>query len=96
MTLDKATAARIEELLSEIFGGFYDGFEHYVTQPCQWGHEWRFGGQLGFGGKFHMVDGFRPRMYVSCYPEDQTPERLVLIATVNAELAKLAPPGAAA
>lgn len=91
MTLDATTAARVEELLRGECAGYYTGFEHYVTRPCRWGHEWRFGGRLGFGGKFHMVAGLRPRMYVSCYPEDETPERRDLVAKVNAELAALIP-----
>lgn len=52
--------------------------------------EWRFGGTLGFGGKFWRNDG---RLYVACYREDETPKRLAVIETVNAQLAALVPPG---
>jgi hypothetical protein len=87
-TLDAATANRVERLLSDEFGGFYDGFERYVTTPNQWGHEWRFGGTLGFGGKLH-VNSLGSGLRVSCYPEDETPERRDAIDRVNAELARL-------
>ena len=47
------------------------------------GTEWRFGGDLGFGGKFwHNAE----RHYVACYPEDRTPERDELIQEINAKL----------
>lgn len=42
--------------------------------------EFRFMGTLGFGGKFWKKrDGY----YISCYPEDETPGRLVLIQEAN-------------
>ncbi len=40
--------------------------------------EYRFQGDLGFGGKIYM-DPFR----VSCYREDETPERLKMIKDTN-------------
>lgn len=45
------------------------------------GDEYRFIGSLGFGGKFwlHHRDG----MYVTCYREDETPERLATIEDTN-------------
>lgn len=46
--------------------GFVDAFVNGLTT------EWRFQGLLGFGGKFRRNDG---RYYVTCYPEDRTPER---------------------
>jgi hypothetical protein len=47
--------------------------------------EYRFIGALGFGGKFwlHHRDG----IYVTCYPEDETPERREMIAATNDALA---------
>lgn len=47
--------------------------------------EWRFIGLLGFGGKYRSETNS-----VSCYSEDETPERLSLIRKLNAELSKLA------
>lgn len=49
--------------------------------------EWRFCGNLGFGGKFYRL---YQHYYVSYYPEDQTPERDSAIAKVN-ELLKEIP-----
>lgn len=46
--------------------------------------EWRFGGSLGFGGKFRY-----PRMSVDCYPEDESAARLAMISAANAKLAVL-------
>lgn len=46
--------------------------------------EFRFIGSLGFGGKFWKA---RDRYYVTCYPEDETPGRQVLIQEANRLLA---------
>lgn len=47
-------------------------------------HEWRFGGHLGYGGKFR-----KQTMRVDCYPEDETPERLEIIRVTNEALQAL-------
>ena len=49
--------------------------------PCD---EYRFCGNLGFGGKYR-----RRTNKVDCYREDETPERLQAIDRINSELAKL-------
>jgi hypothetical protein len=49
-------------------------------------YEFRFGGHLGFGGKFWRTDN---RFYVSCYHEDETPDRLAVIEATNKLLAEL-------
>jgi hypothetical protein len=51
--------------------------------------EYRFQGDLGFGGKFWINDG---RVYVSCYREDETDERRGRIAVANHMLAELVDP----
>lgn len=48
--------------------------------------EFRFCGTLGFGGKFRRYDG---DLYVTCYPEDETPERRATIEKVNGLLREL-------
>jgi len=48
--------------------------------------EWRFQGTLGFGGKFWRYDG---KYYVTCYPEDKTPERIATCDRVNSLLAEV-------
>ena len=51
------------------------------------GHEWRFQGSLGFGGKFWH----RPSDWdINCYIEDMTPERRDTIKKVNLLLTELA------
>jgi hypothetical protein len=45
--------------------------------------EYRFCGSLGFGGKVWSNNG---RVYVSCYQEDETPERRALVDQTNARL----------
>ncbi len=66
--------------------GYWRGdFLSMQTQnpPCA---EYRFQGNLGFGGKFRNYDG---RWYVTCYTEDETPKRLDAIAKTNVLLAEL-------
>ncbi len=48
--------------------------------------EYRFSGLLGFGGKFWNSGG---RWYVTCYPEDETEGRRLLIQEANERLAEL-------
>jgi hypothetical protein len=47
--------------------------------------EYRFKGDLGFGGKFHY-----PSMKVDCYPEDENASTLRKVEAANARLAILA------
>ena len=51
-------------------------------------YEYRFCGRLGFGGKLWRYDG---RIYITCYPEDSTPERDRILRETNTQLAKLLP-----
>lgn len=46
--------------------------------------EFRFSGDLGFGGKLRF-----PALTVDCYPENETPANLGIIAEVNQRLAML-------
>ena len=48
--------------------------------------EYRFGGALGFGGKFWRNGG---RLYVTCYQEDETASKKKLIAKTNEALTRL-------
>lgn len=49
--------------------------------------EYRFKGSLGFGGKLWLdMDG---RARVSCYSEDETPERVAAMAAANKMLQRL-------
>lgn len=57
-----------------------------VDDPCR---EYRFGGALGFGGKFRNNGNRDNTPYVDCYPEDMTPERRDAIERTNAALRAL-------
>ena len=48
--------------------------------------EWRFQGDLGYGGKFWRSAG---RWYVDCYPEDSSPDSRKIIDEANWQLAAL-------
>lgn len=52
------------------------------------GHEYRFMGALGFGGKFWTVPRMTnfPGWYVNCYSEDETPKRRAMIERANKRL----------
>jgi hypothetical protein len=55
----------------------------FVSPGCDC-TEWRFQGELGFGGKFYPRE-----MRVSCYPEDETPKRRTMVERANAALRKM-------
>jgi len=76
--------ARANESLRENFVWWFVTCDHYYSK------EYRFQGNLGFGGKFWVNAG---RYYVTCYPEDETPDRLTTIESVNAALASLSSKG---
>lgn len=50
--------------------------------------EYRFCGGLGFGGKLWRYDG---RFYITCYPEDETPDLRRIIDQTNQALRDLHP-----
>lgn len=85
--LEACQARQVYDVLVECAGApessWRDSFELEFTgeRPT---NEWRFCGDLGFGGKFRF-----PRMTVDCYPEDETPSRLEIIKRTNARLAEL-------
>lgn len=77
---------RVYDVLVEHAGaseGTRNSFVHNHTPPetCL---EWRFIGDLGFGGKYR-----NGKNVVTCYQEDETPERLAIIVKTNAALAAL-------
>ena len=90
MSDTKETYRRIYSILQEHAGSrrvYEDDFIYAFTlMPNGPPTEWRFQGTLGIGGKFWRYDG---RYYVTCYPEDKTPEREAVIAKVNALLAEV-------
>jgi hypothetical protein len=48
--------------------------------------EYRFQGDLGFGGKLYRD---HRKLWVNCYREDETPERLEMIRRANERLAEI-------
>lgn len=52
-------------------------------------YEYRFGGSLGFGGKFRNDGNHDDTPYVDCYREDETPARIARITATNKLLADL-------
>lgn len=88
MKITEKTANKIYDVLVEHCGK-HEHDEHdrqsfvwHVTDEKQRWTEWRFQGALGFGGKVWNSGGF----YVSCYSEDNSPERRSMIRAANAEL----------
>jgi hypothetical protein len=59
-----------------------DAFFHHWPE-CE---EYRFIGSLGFGGKIYCSGG---KVWVSCYPEDETPERNEIIKRANVRIAAI-------
>lgn len=71
-------------------GGARDGswerdsfFQAFTTDPPS---EWRFQGDLGFGGKLYRAEKWR----VGCYPDDMTPEREQKLAKLNIAIEAIA------
>ncbi len=87
--MKKSKASKVYDVLVRMGGAsemMRDSFIHHHSEErgrdiC---HEWRFGGRLGFGGKY-----WSSYNYVNCYSEDSTPERMSLIEIINQELKKI-------
>jgi hypothetical protein len=62
-----------------------EAFVHEFIQP-EHTHEWRFCGNLGFGGKLWDTNG---KLYVDCYSEHRTPEAIRIIEEANKRLAPI-------
>lgn len=81
-TLTSQQAHRTYDVLVELGGAQERGRQEFVFHQTRGCAEYRFGGYLGFGGKYYS-DANR----VSCYREDDTPELLELIKQINQRLA---------
>lgn len=82
MTIEKAN--KIFDLLVSIGGAseyIRDSFIYEFTEDSC--NEFRFIGNLGFGGKYWQ------KGYVTCYKEDETPERKNIIEKLNSEIKKV-------
>lgn len=93
MTADQANA--IYDVLVEHAGAPSGQRTMFVAvQTYSLVYEYRFQGNLGYGGKFWRTTGIHRedpdlRWSVNCYSEHETPERLATIERTNAALAEL-------
>jgi hypothetical protein len=82
MKLPTSLYQKIYDILEEYTGALPwhrdDFIEYFTTNPDA--TEYRCCDNLGFGGKFWNNAG---KLYVSCYPEDETDERYQTIEKVN-------------
>lgn len=75
------------DFLDEVISEWYKcGKNHFVDALVNGATEYRFCGELGFGGKFYLDSD---RWFVSSYSEDMTPKRKDIITLTNALLKEL-------
>jgi hypothetical protein len=86
----------VEECGHRVFDSQRDGdaFVHAIKvaddpHPFNICREYRFMGELGFGGKFRNNGNHENTPHVDCYREDETPARLAMIERANKRLAEL-------
>lgn len=85
----RQAALRIWEILQRTCGASVHWAGNFVRMACDYMDtgkmlEYRFQGNLGFGGKVWINNG--PHPYVTCYPEDITPDKQKVIDAANLEL----------
>lgn len=85
ITIEKDVLEAIYTLLVERAGA-HESYRQDFLYHFPGCVEFRFMGSLGFGGKIWCDGG---RVYIDCYRENETPERLTLIALVNTRIAEL-------
>ncbi len=83
-TLAPALAGKVHDILVACAGARRSDLHSFVFAMGEGCEEYRFGGSLGFGGKF-----WTERFAVSCYPEDETIMRLAVIDNTNQALSLL-------
>jgi hypothetical protein len=85
--LSSETANAVYDILRDECSASESGRENFVFAqtlgPCE---EYRFQGNLGFGGKFYRNHN---GWYVMCYPEDMTYERRMMIQRADERLKQL-------
>lgn len=83
-------ARRVFDILVEHAGAhesLWEQFAVYMTGEEGHGHEFRFQGALGGGGKLiFQRRTFGPNLYVTYYPEDETPEHDEIVKMTNRAL----------
>ncbi len=91
--ITEAQARACLKILVETCGyivGEHSGFVGAITTSfgmvCR---EFRFCGELGFGGKFRNDGNQNNTPHVTCYAEDETPKRRGMIDSANRRLREL-------
>lgn len=88
--LNDDAARRVFDILVEQAGAsesLWEQFAVYLTGEEENGHEFRFRGSLGRGGKLiFQRRTFGANLYVTCEPDDETPEREEIMETTNRHL----------
>lgn len=87
ITEEQANA--IYDMLMEECGATEYWREDFVSSEVEGCREFRFQGDLGFGGKFRNNGN---GVYVDCYREDVTPETKIMIKSANARLREMGYP----
>lgn len=80
-------AHKVYDLLVSIGGAYEpdrDNFIYHHAKRKGGCSEWRFSGNLGFGGKYRSEYN-----QVDCYKEDETPERIKIMNELNVALLKI-------
>lgn len=87
MKLTRKEASQVYNILTHYAGARNDAHnkEDFFYSQAKGETEYRFIGNLGFGGKLWNNRG---HIYVNCYTEDMTPEREQIINKVNILLKK--------
>lgn len=86
MKLTPSIAREIFQVLMEECEAHSDDEDSFVYAQERGCSEFRFMGNLGFGGKFYCEDY---EWRVGCYKEDDTPERIERIHRVNVVLEQM-------
>lgn len=88
----EAALGRFYDVIADVAGANKHSYDRrsFIQCALNWDYrfnfEYRFQGTLGFGGKIWLpLDG---EPYISCYREDDSPERLETIEKTNALLEK--------
>lgn len=92
ITKEQATSARqilVEECGYRTEDRYCSFIEAVSSKIEKWSggcREFRFCGELGFGGKFRNNGNHNDTPYVDCYAEHETPQRLAMIEAANKRL----------
>lgn len=87
MKLTIEEANKVYDLLVSIGGAYEPDRQSFIYHHCESKHiceEYRFGGKLGFGGKYRSNLNS-----VDCYSKDETRARYLIIEELNKKLSEI-------